>query len=131
VREAPLDQEGDEAPPRNPIIFLLSDGEEPILLGAEAFVAAQPWAANVGVVVNLEASGTSEPSILFETTEHNARLIAAFAAHAPKPVTSSMYDVLFEFLSFNTVLPRPATGSGWRCTWSAMRPLACSLWTQR
>jgi hypothetical protein len=35
-------------PPGNPVIFLLTDGEEPGLLGAEAFTAAHPWAASVG-----------------------------------------------------------------------------------
>ena len=38
-----------EAPQGNPIIFLLSDGEEPGLLGAEAFLAKHPWAAEVGI----------------------------------------------------------------------------------
>lgn len=93
-----------EAPLPNPIIFLFSDGEEPALLGAEAFVAEHPWAAAVGVVVNLEARGNRGPSILFETTENSAWLIAAFAAQAPTPIASSVYDVLYEFLSANTDL---------------------------
>jgi hypothetical protein len=93
-----------EAPPRNPVIFLLSDGEEPALLGAEAFVAEHPWAAEVGVVVNLEARGTRGLSNLFETTDDNAWLIAAYAAHAPTPATSSLYDVLVQFVPGNTDL---------------------------
>jgi hypothetical protein len=91
-------------PPGNPVIFLLTDGEEPGLLGAEAFTAAHPWADSVGVVVNLEARGTSGPSILFETAGDNSQLVAAFLDHAPRPVVSSLYDTLYEFLPNNTDL---------------------------
>ena len=93
-----------EPPARNPIVFLLSDGEEPGLLGAEAFIAGHPWAADVGVVVNLEANGTHGQSILFQTTGDNSWLIDTFASHAPRPVASSVYDAIYAFLPFNTDL---------------------------
>jgi hypothetical protein len=88
----------------NPIIFLLSDGEEPALLGAEAFLAKHPWAAEVGVVVNLEARGTSGQSILFETTENNRWLIDVFIAHAPRPIVNSLYDEIYKYQPNNTDL---------------------------
>src|SRR5690606_14144626 len=94
----------DEAPRQNPVIILLSDGEEPGLLGAEAFVAEHDWADDVGVVVNLEARGTAGQSILFETTENNDWLIDTFIAHAPIPVTSSLYDEIYQLLPANTDL---------------------------
>lgn len=90
-----------EAPLRNPIIFLLSDGEEPLLLGAEAFVAEHPWADEVGAVINLEARGTRGQSGLFETSANNAWLIAAYAAYAPRPVASSVFG---DFAPGNTDL---------------------------
>ena len=93
-----------EPPARNPIIFLFSDGEELGLLGAEAFMAEHPWAADVGAVVNLEANGTHGQSVLFETTGDNGWLIDAFVNHAPRPVASSVYDTIYEFLPFNTDL---------------------------
>jgi hypothetical protein len=93
-----------EGPHSAPIIFLLSDGEEVGLLGAEAFVAEHPWAADVGVVVNLEARGTSGASILFETTENNAWMIDAFVAHAPRAVTNSLADAIYELLPNDTDL---------------------------
>lgn len=86
-----------EAPLRNPVIFLLSDGEEVGLLGAEAFTT-HPWAAEVGLVVNLEARGTRGASLLFETSPGNARLIGAFAAEAPKPVTNSVLYEIYKYL---------------------------------
>jgi len=93
-----------EAPLGNPIIFLLSDGEEPGLLGAEAFLAEHPWAAEVGIVINLEARGTSGQSILFETTENNSWLIDAFVTHAPRPIVSSVYDEIYKYQPNNTDL---------------------------
>ena len=47
-------------PPKNPVIFLLDDGEELGLLGAEAF-AESPAASEVGAVVNLEGRGNAGP----------------------------------------------------------------------
>lgn len=95
----------EEAPPRNPVIFLFSDGEEPALLGAEAFVAEHPWAGEVGVVVNLEANGTHGQSVLFQTTGNKSGwLIDTFAAHAPRPVASSVFDAIYALLPFNTDL---------------------------
>jgi hypothetical protein len=93
-----------EPPARNPIIFLFSDGEELGLLGAEAFMTEHPWAADVGVVVNLEANGTHGQSVLFQTTGDNAWLIEAFANYAPRPVASSVFDAIYAFLPFNTDL---------------------------
>ncbi len=93
-----------EPPLPNPVILLFSDAEEPGLLGAEAFVAEHPWAADIGVVVNLEANGTRGQSILFETSDNNAWLIDAFAASAPRPVASSLYYEIYKLLPNNTDL---------------------------
>lgn len=93
-----------EAPFPNPVILLLSDGEEPGLLGAEAFIAEHPWADEVGVVVNLEASGTSGPSILFETTDNNSWLLEVYRSRAPFPAASSLFDELIAFTTQNTDL---------------------------
>jgi hypothetical protein len=83
-----------EAPFANDVILLLTDGEEAGLLGAEAFVAEHPWAADVGVVINLEARGTSGPSIMFETSENNRWLVREFARAVRRPVANSLtYDV--------------------------------------
>jgi hypothetical protein len=93
-----------EAPLRNSVIFLLSDGEEPALLGAEAFVAEHPWAHEVGAVINLEARGTRGQSLLFETSINNTWLIASYAAAAPRPVASSVFYEIYKYLPANTDL---------------------------
>jgi hypothetical protein len=82
------------APIHNDVIFLLTDGEELGMLGAQAFMAEHPWAKDVGVVLNFEARGSGGPSVLFETSAGNGWLVRQFAATAPAPVA---YSFLYEF----------------------------------
>jgi len=80
--------------PRHSIIFLIDEGEEPGLLGAKAFVDWHPWAREVRAAVNLDARGTSGPSLLFETGTANQWIIQLYKGAASRPVTSSIfYDV--------------------------------------
>ncbi|MEM7353054.1 MAG: M28 family metallopeptidase [Acidobacteriota bacterium] len=71
------------------IIALFSDGEELGLIGASAFLDQHPWAADVGMVVNLEARGTRGPSLMFETSRGNQRLIREFSRAVPDPMGTS------------------------------------------
>jgi hypothetical protein len=83
-----------EGPYRNPVILLLTDGEEAGLLGARAFVEEHPWAQDVGVVANLESRGSSGQSLMFETSPDNAWLIDAYASAVRRPVSNSlMYEI--------------------------------------
>ena len=59
-------------PLRNDILFVITDGEEDGLLGASAFVAENPAAKDVRVVVNFEARGNAGESQMFETSAGNA-----------------------------------------------------------
>ncbi len=90
-----------EPAPRNPVVFLISDGEEAGLLGAAAFVR-HSLASEVAAVVNLEARGTSGASMLFETSDGNAGLIRAFLAEAKRPVTNSLLYELYRLLPNDT-----------------------------
>ncbi len=84
-------------PLKNDVIFLFSDGEEGGILGANAFVEEHPWAKDVGVVLNFEARGSRGPSIMFETSNTNDRLITEFAKAAPYPVANSLsYEIYKE-----------------------------------
>jgi hypothetical protein len=81
-------------PLRNDFLFVITDGEEDGLLGASAFVAENPAATDVRVVVNFEARGNSGESQLFETSAGNGRLVQLFAQAAPHPSGSSLtYEV--------------------------------------
>ncbi len=83
------------------VAFLLTDGEEAGLLGAEAFVRGDPLRNRVKAVVNVENRGTSGPSFLFETSRGNRELIrAARALHFP--LSSSLYNTVYDLLPNDT-----------------------------
>jgi hypothetical protein len=88
--------------PRNDVVLLLTDGEEPGLLGAASFVEQHPYGDDGGVVLNWEATGNAGPSVLFETSAGNAALIEEFAASAPYPVGEAAMAELYELSSQNT-----------------------------
>jgi Peptidase family M28 len=87
---------------RNDVVVLLTDGEEPGMLGAASFAAQHPDGAEGGVLLNWEASGNRGPSVLFETSPGNAELIAAFAASAPHPAGDSAMAALYRAGSQHT-----------------------------
>lgn len=84
------------------IIFLFTDGEESGLLGARAFVSEHLWAHDAGVVLNFDARGTSGPSIMFETSDHNGWLIQNFSHAASHPVANSLSYEIYKRLPGNT-----------------------------
>ena len=84
------------------IILLLNEGEEAGLLGARAFMDSHPWAREVRVVVNLDARGTSGPSMLFETGTANEWTIRLFQKVAARPLTSSIFYSVYKQLPSDT-----------------------------
>ena len=88
--------------PRHAVIFLIDDGEEAGLLGARAFVDRHPWARDVRAAVNLEARGTSGPSLMFETGSTNDWAVQLYARRARHPVASSIFYTLYKQLPNNT-----------------------------
>jgi len=87
---------------RHPVIFLIDDGEEAGLLGATLFVQQHPWARQVNAAVNLEARGTSGPSFMFETGSANRGLMQRYAAAIARPMTNSLYYVVYKLLPNDT-----------------------------
>jgi Peptidase family M28 len=88
--------------PRHSVILMIDDGEEAGLLGAHAFVDFHPWAKEVRAAVNLEARGTSGPSLMFETGSANEWVVGLFARQALHPATSSVAYTLYKMLPNNT-----------------------------
>lgn len=81
-------------PLKNDIIIHLSDGEEGGLLGAKSFLNHGPWREDLKLVVNFEARGHRGPSLMFQTSDDNGRLIKEYIECAPYPVASSvMFDI--------------------------------------
>ncbi|GAB2611232.1 aminopeptidase [Paractinoplanes abujensis] len=87
--------------PRNDVVLVLTDGEEACLCGAKAFVDQHPLARDGGVVLNIEARGSSGPAIMFETSAGNSGLIGAYA-HAAKPVGTSFAVEIYRLLPNDT-----------------------------
>ncbi|WP_436970612.1 M28 family peptidase [Micromonospora avicenniae] len=88
--------------PRNDIVFVLTDAEEACLCGASGFAAGHPLAADGGVVLNLEARGSTGPVIMFETSPRNAKLVDVFARAAPHPVGTSFAVEIYRALPNDT-----------------------------
>jgi hypothetical protein len=89
-------------PLRNDILFVITDGEEDGLLGASAFVAENPAAKDVRVVVNFEARGNAGESQMFETSAGNGRLVQIFAHAAPHPSGSSLTYEIYKHMPNDT-----------------------------
>jgi Peptidase family M28 len=88
--------------PRHSVIFLLDEGEEAGLLGARAFVDSHPWAKDVRAAVNLDARGTSGPSVMFETGGANDWAVRLYAQHARRPAASSIFYSVYKALPNDT-----------------------------
>jgi peptidase M28-like protein len=87
---------------RNPITFLITDGEEGGLLGAEAFVAEDYYARNAKVMVDVENRGTYGPSNMFETSRHNRWLIRHLARSLERPHATSFFYAIYTLLPNDT-----------------------------
>ncbi len=88
--------------PRHSIVILLDGGEEAGLLGARAFVDYHPWAKDVRAAVNIDARGTSGPSLMFETGSANEWAVRLYARHATHPATSSIFYTVYKRLPNDT-----------------------------
>jgi hypothetical protein len=89
------------SPPRNDIHIVLTDAEEPWLLGAQAFVSADRLDPQRSVVLNLEARGTSGPALMFQSSSDNATLIPALA-NAQRPIAGSGWEACLQVLPGDT-----------------------------
>ncbi|MEZ5976260.1 MAG: M20/M25/M40 family metallo-hydrolase [Planctomycetota bacterium] len=79
----------DSRPPVG-IWILFSEGEELGLFGARAFAEQHRAMESIGLVINLEARGSSGASRLFETGPGNRRWVDLYARHASRPSASSL-----------------------------------------
>ncbi len=86
----------------NKVQFVITDGEEAGLLGAEGYVADANAPKGVVAVINTEARGTDGRSYMFETSRNNRWLIPIVAGALPRPATSSLYFNIYELLPNDT-----------------------------
>jgi hypothetical protein len=88
--------------PRHPVILLITDGEEAGLLGALLFVREHPLSRVVKAAVNLDARGTSGPSLMFETGAANTWLMRLYESAIARPMTNSLFYVVYRQLPNDT-----------------------------
>lgn len=93
-----------ETPLKNNVWILLTDGEERGLLGAELFVDEFAELDQIDLVLNVEARGSSGPSMMFETSTPNGKLISHFAAASQYPVANSLMYTVYKMLPNDTDL---------------------------
>jgi len=87
---------------RNPITFLVTDGEESGLLGAQAFVADESLSRAAKVMINVENRGTYGPSNMFETSRNNRWLIRHLARGLDRPHATSFFYAIYNLLPNDT-----------------------------
>lgn len=87
---------------RNPVVFLLTEGEEVGLIGAEAFVADEALAAEMSAVISVEMRGTYGPSNMFETSGGNRWLIRHLSRSLERPQATSLFFAVYELLPNDT-----------------------------
>ncbi len=93
-----------ETPPAKPVVFLITDGEEAALLGAQAFVQAKSYGIEIGRIINLEARGVRGPAMMFETGHPNAGVVSDWAKSGARPFSNSMMTAVYELLPNSTDL---------------------------
>ena len=91
-----------EPPPGRDVIFLFVDGEEVGLLGAEAFVAAHPWAADVEVALNLDAGGNRGVATFTRASPGAGPAIAAIAGAVARPHAASLTATVYALTPYDT-----------------------------
>jgi hypothetical protein len=89
-------------PTRHPVVLLFTDGEEAGLLGARAFAREHPLARVACAAVNVDARGSSGPSLLFQTSAGAGPLVALAARALERPVTSSLFGWVYDQLPNDT-----------------------------
>jgi hypothetical protein len=70
---------------RHAVMILLTDAEENGLMGAAALVTDPEVRSRLRAYVNVEATGSDAPAVLFETGPGNGWMVRAFAGAAPLP----------------------------------------------
>ncbi len=92
-----------------PVMALFSDGEEPGLLGASAYV--RKYENDIAAVVNADVRGDSGASFLFQTSPGDAGLIDLYAKGVSHYATSSISGEIYKYMPNDTDLT-PALAAG-------------------
>ncbi len=84
------------------VLFLITDGEEFGLLGADRFLQEHPLAKEIDLCINLEARGTSGPSLMFQLSRDSSDLVGLMSKNLQRPHTGSLFDAVYRQLPNDT-----------------------------
>lgn len=84
------------------VTFLFNESEELGLIGARAFLDADPLNRRVDALINLEARGTTGPVNMFETSVPNSTAVRLFKDSVSHPVANSMAVSAYRLLPNST-----------------------------
>ncbi|MGC1304048.1 MAG: M20/M25/M40 family metallo-hydrolase [Caulobacteraceae bacterium] len=93
-------------PHRRDVVFLITDGEEAGLLGAQAFFAADPLRDHIGEVLNMETRGDAGRAAMFETGPRNGALIDLYRRTIAHPDANSLSTAVYRLMPNGTDLTR-------------------------
>jgi len=88
--------------PARDVMVVITDGEEPGLLGANAFFADDPLSAHAGFILNLETRGGGGRANMFETGAMNGGAINLFGETARRPTSTSLSVFIYKLLPNDT-----------------------------
>lgn len=89
---------------RRSVIFLMTDGEEVGLLGANAFFDGDPLRKQTGLIVNLEARGDSGRALMFQTSGNNRKLVETYRRNVTTPASDSLMVTIYKQMPNDTDL---------------------------
>lgn len=81
--------------PTNNLIFLLNGGEESNIQASHGFITQHKWAQNIGIVINLEATGADGKEILFQAGPEQAWLMKYYS-RVPYPFGHVLGEEIFK-----------------------------------
>lgn len=88
--------------PARDVMLVITDGEEPGLLGARAFFRTSPQAAHVGFVLNMEARGGGGRAAMFETGERDGGSIDLYRRTAGAPNSNALAVFVYRMMPNDT-----------------------------
>lgn len=88
--------------PARDVVLILTDGEEPGLLGATAFFEQHPLAKRIGFLLNMEARGGGGRAQMFQTGAENGGTIDLLRKTAISPTASSLTVFMYEKMPNDT-----------------------------
>lgn len=92
-------------PLRNDLLFVFVDGEERVMLGSAVFNEQHPWAKDVRLALNYEATGSGGAALLYATSQDNAWIVSEFLDIAPDPAAWSLIPAI------SSLMPSARLGS--------------------